>query len=133
MHSACPQVWSCRRYLQGRHGSLSESDRISVVRTSDLPYLCKQQGYSQGFPPTDDVIRNTWLCLPHLVLMSQSMIRSLLGHTHNVVMVSHVSHWIGLILAPAVRQSTDFDMFKTSLHHSILDHVLYHVPVHRCD
>ena len=59
---AFPQVWLHCRYLQGRHGSLSGSDKISVIRTSDLPYLYSQRGYPQGFPPTDDIIRNTWLC-----------------------------------------------------------------------
>ena len=47
----CPQVWLHHRYLQGRHGSLSGCDKISVIRTSDLPYLCSQWGYPQGFPP----------------------------------------------------------------------------------
>ena len=116
MHSVCLQVWPRHGYLQGRHGSLSGSDKISVIITSDLPYLCSQQGYLQGFPPTDDVIRKIWLCLPHLVLISQSVIRCLLGHGHHAVMISCMSHWIGLILAPAARQSTDFDAFNTYSH-----------------
>ena len=85
------------------------------------PVTCPIYVVSRGIPkdsPQLMTLLETWLCLPHLVLMSQSVIRSLLGYTHHVVVRSRMPHWIGLILAPAARQSRDFDAFNTSLHHA---------------
>ena len=68
------------------------------------PIYVVSGGIPRDSPPNDDILRTMWLCLPHLILISQSAIRSLLGHTHHAVMIGCVFHWIGLILAPTSRQ-----------------------------
>ena len=53
-------------------------------------------------PTANDVTGNTWLCLSHLISISQSA-AWLLGHTHHTFTISHAAHSASLILSLATR------------------------------